>query len=350
MRKSVILILIFALCFSTTTAAFAADSINHEQAYAESIADTIDKLAGTSEINMNILKTESTYIAEGNGVDIEIPVRGNAPVIAAMDEGEDIVMNLPEQVSSGEGLITDDGTVVYHSADEDMAVSVQALKERKNGTQYETVKTLVTIENANAPRKYNFKFDLPSGYHLVKDYDYDDEFDEYDCGQIFVIDDQDEAICTIDPIWAKDANGDALETQYEISGNTLTQVVNSNGSTAYPVVTGMATHPNKHSTYYLTKSGVKKMRDKYGGKDNNAIYEGLLVCSSISNASIAGVATAMYVGNKLYIASKYSTWNRHYLDFEKKYAKVVVTFKWRNGGKNSGYYPKRDDVTYVSKK
>lgn len=35
-------------------------------------------------------------------------------------------------------------------------------------------------------------------YRLVKDYDYDDEYDEFDCGQVFVVDDKNETICTIE--------------------------------------------------------------------------------------------------------------------------------------------------------
>ena len=62
-------------------------------------------------------------------------------------------------------------------------------------------------------------------YRLVKDYDYDDEYDEFDCGQVFVVGDKNETICTIDTAWAKDAKGNDIESYYEIKGNTLVQVV-----------------------------------------------------------------------------------------------------------------------------
>lgn len=38
------------------------------------------------------------------------------------------------------------------------------------------------------------------------------------------------------PAWAKDANGNAIATHYEISGDTLTQVVDHSGTDAYPIV------------------------------------------------------------------------------------------------------------------
>ena len=42
-----------------------------------------------------------------------------------------------------------------------------------------------------------------------------------------------ETIATVAPAWAVDANGTNLETHYEVDGNTITQVVETN--TAYPV-------------------------------------------------------------------------------------------------------------------
>jgi hypothetical protein len=43
-------------------------------------------------------------------------------------------------------------------------------------------------------------------------------------------------VATIGAAWAVDANGEAVATHYEIDGTTLTQVVETNAQTAYPVV------------------------------------------------------------------------------------------------------------------
>ena len=99
MKKSIVFILTFALWFSITTVAFATDSATRVEIAAEAIADSIEKVAGVSEINTDIEKKEDLYLAKGDGINIEIPVSGSAPVIAEVYEGENIVMYLPEFVS-----------------------------------------------------------------------------------------------------------------------------------------------------------------------------------------------------------------------------------------------------------
>lgn len=56
MKKSIVFILTFALCFSITTVAFATDSTTRVEIAAEAIADSIEKVAGASEINTDIEK------------------------------------------------------------------------------------------------------------------------------------------------------------------------------------------------------------------------------------------------------------------------------------------------------
>lgn len=349
MKKSIVFILTFALCFSITTVAFATDSATRVEIAAEAIADSIEKVAGASEINTDIEKKEDLYLAKGDGIDIEIPVSGSAPVIAEVYEGENIVMYLPEFVSRVGGVLTDNGTVVYNSTGANVSVGVQALKEENSGTLCESVKTLVAMNNANAPKEYDFTFDLPEGYRLVKDYDYNDEFDEYDCGQIFVVNDQDETVCTIDPAWAKDANGEVVETMYEINGTTLTQIVNTDENTAYPVVTSSASHPNKTSVYYLKKAGVKDLRDKYTEQGALKLCTGLVATAASYKQPVVGVCKTFVFINETYSGYKYASRNSVYAKVGKKYAKVAVIFRWRNGGKNSGYIPKNENVTVVSK-
>ncbi|WKB36474.1 hypothetical protein QS257_05045 [Terrilactibacillus sp. S3-3] len=38
------------------------------------------------------------------------------------------------------------------------------------------------------------------------------------------------------PAWAKDANGNNVHTHYEVNGDTITQVIDTDNTTAYPVV------------------------------------------------------------------------------------------------------------------
>lgn len=347
MRKYVSSLLILSIIASMGSISFAAESVDGKQIRAEAIADVVERVTGTSEINTNLGLTESAYEAEGEDVNISIPVDGEKPVITAMPDNERIAMNLPKEVSGKEGIVTRDGTVVYNSSEAYMAISVQALQEEKDGIAFDSVRTLITIENMRAPREYSFIFDLPENYSLVKDYDYADDYDEYDCGQVFVVNDKNETICTIDPAWAKDANGVDLESYYKIDGNTLTQVVCFNEKTVFPVVADPTSHPNKTSNYYYSKAGIKKLRDKYTELDYATFYNGIITCASYYVQPFAGVCSTFVFLNQLYSGFKYASWNSVYINFKKNYAKVSVIFRWRNGGKNSGYVKDSQKVTYV---
>ena len=135
----------------------------------------------------------------------------------------------------------------------------------------------------------------------------------------------------------------------EINGTTLTQIVNTDENTAYPVVTGSASHPNKTSVYYLKKAGVKDLRDKYTEQGALKLCTGLVATAASYKQPVVGVCKTFVFINETYSGYKYASWNSVYAKVGKKYAKVAVIFRWRNGGKNSGYIPKNENVTVVSK-
>lgn len=86
------------------------------------------------------------------------------------------------------------------------------------------VRMLTVLADASAPTRYDYSF---AGHQLR----------ELDEGYVGVFDsDTGEPVAVIEPAWAKDANGAAVRTRYEINGSTLTQVVDVDRNTAFPVV------------------------------------------------------------------------------------------------------------------
>ncbi len=53
---------------------------------------------------------------------------------------------------------------------------------------------------------------------------------------VLITDETGEFAGTVAPAWAKDATGEPVATRYEVHGNTLTQVVEHDAATQYPVV------------------------------------------------------------------------------------------------------------------
>ena len=60
--------------------------------------------------------------------------------------------------------------------------------------------------------------------------------EEYDTGEVFIINENNEIEYIIDAAWAKDGNGNSIPTYYEICDNKLTQVVDFDKNTVFPVV------------------------------------------------------------------------------------------------------------------
>lgn len=343
-KKSISAVLTVAmLCLMLPMAVFAEEPKDHTEKQVEEIAEIVENVTGTEDINTEITKTNDMYIAEGTDMNVEIPVSGEKSVVLDVKEGDNIVMNLPDDVADEEGVLTDNGTVVYNPFDENVAVSVQALQEKQDGEIFESVKTLVTIESFDAPKAYNFDFDLPEGYRLVRDYDYDDGYDDDDCGQIFIIDNHNEIICTIDPAWAKDANGKSVDSHYKIDGSTLIQVVEFNENTAFPVVADPKSHPDKWVKAYYTKSEVEKIRDKYTSDDNDKVRlgkglakygVGMVIALSKKISTAVGVAwDTVWFLQDTYKSTQYATWKKIHKGFEKKkYACVAGKERWHRKG------------------
>ena len=88
------------------------------------------------------------------------------------------------------------------------------------------VQMLTTIVDADAPARYAYDLDLAPG-----------QIPEPLGEGIAVKDSDGDIVLTVGAPWALDANGQAVSTRFEITGSTLTQVVDhSDDSIAYPVV------------------------------------------------------------------------------------------------------------------
>jgi hypothetical protein len=61
---------------------------------------------------------------------------------------------------------------------------------------------LVQIDGAQASHEYTFTFHLQNGYQLITDKDYLGE--EFDTGEVYVVNTQNQITSIISPAWARD--------------------------------------------------------------------------------------------------------------------------------------------------
>lgn len=89
-----------------------------------------------------------------------------------------------------------------------------------------TLQINTVISDASAPKRYDYPLNVPRGQLLRLTAN----------GAAIVTDDDGNISAIVAVPWAKDANGRAVSTHFEVSGNTLTQVVDFTAATAFPVV------------------------------------------------------------------------------------------------------------------
>lgn len=151
-------------------------------------------------------------------VDIVVPV-DPADGIALDGAGRSISLGLPFASDAETAKVEQLGVVSY---DNNNGSTTVPIVNEDGSVQINTV-----IENAEAPTRYEYPMTLPTGASLRA----------VDDGSIEVADAAGVAFAIIAAPWAKDANGSAVATHYEIQGATLAQIVEHNvGGIVFPVV------------------------------------------------------------------------------------------------------------------
>ena len=124
-----------------------------------------------------------------------------------------IEMKLPIEASDDDGILTKNGTMIYGKEDDAVTIGVQPLKDETGNVSFEGVRTLITINESTASKEYT-----------------------YDTGEVYIVNKDNVIDTVIDAAWAVDANGNDVDTYYVVNGNILTQVVNFDEKTTFPVI------------------------------------------------------------------------------------------------------------------
>lgn len=216
---------------------------------AGAVATVVEDITGTSNIIEEVSETEQDFVLEGYSSEITIPEEGNGEIVfksLGSNASNEISMELPNEFSNLAGELAGEGTVVYEKDNLDSALAVQGIQEQQGDIHVDGFRSLVTIKNADAPNEYSFKYNLPDGCKLITSEDY--YGNDSDAGYIYIINENDilideesgeefyEIIGSIAPAWAKDANGNAIRTSYKINGDTITQVIEFDENSVFPII------------------------------------------------------------------------------------------------------------------
>ena len=204
----------FVLVATSAISASAAPSEN------ENVASFINRVAPDQGTVVRGQSTgTATRMATGNTT-VSIPWNPASPIRIAGPSGGGLEVTLPGNLGLQPGQTTSDGTIVYQSAGDNVDAAVQTMHDG-------SVRMQTIINNPRAA--HEFTYGIGAGFQPVKASD----------GSIWVAGfskSGEYQAFGVRSAWARDANGKAVPTRYEIRGQDLVQIVTPDASTVYPIV------------------------------------------------------------------------------------------------------------------
>ncbi|MGW7187054.1 hypothetical protein ACWGII_40830 [Streptomyces sp. NPDC054855] len=183
----------------------------------DAAASIVENATGTT--NLTTPRTgKGNLIADVAGTRVEMPATSSGKIAVTDPEGTRVAIGLPGSAAAPASA-TANGTVMYTQPDGPVDIAAQVGRDG-------SASALITLKDASAPTEYRFPLDLPSGAHAAL----------LEEGGVVVGDSAGEIVGLFDTPWAKDANGKPVPTTYRLEGGTLIQTIQTDKSTAYPVV------------------------------------------------------------------------------------------------------------------
>jgi hypothetical protein len=175
---------------------------------------------------VNPLKIEATCYTDNADAAITFPKNSNSSIkIKDLEVKENsCFIALPSDFEY-DGKRTNRDLILYNSK-----------RGSKLGLQStgEGFRALIQIDGAQASHEYTFTFHLQKGYRLITAKNY--LGDEFDTGEIYVLNTQNQITSIISPAWARDAKGEVVSTFYTVEGDQLTQHIDFNEHSIFPIV------------------------------------------------------------------------------------------------------------------
>lgn len=182
-------------------------------------AAVVEKVTGIADIASSAAladgTTQSVSTNERGSSTVTAPATADGVVQSTAADGSTVGIGLPG--NNAPGVKTGHGTIVYPGAGNNADLAVQPTESG--------VRTLITLNNADAPTEYRFDLGLPQGAEAERLAD----------GSVLVIKD-DEILGMFATPWAKDSHGASVPTSYRVEGTTLIQTISTTTGTAFPVV------------------------------------------------------------------------------------------------------------------
>ncbi|MCU1372251.1 MAG: hypothetical protein JWO77_3445 [Ilumatobacteraceae bacterium] len=230
-------VIAFALSGPGIALPVSADASGAPPTAAESIA-AVNAAAPAPAIDAT--QSMDELVADQSGTEVSISTEPSAGTDIRTAEGSLVEIGVPGSASE-EGTITG-SEVVYRG----VAVDATAVSR----PTAEGAQTLLVLDGSDAPTTFRFPISVDGAAAQLR---------EDAAGAVTVISREDgEAVATIAPAWATDADGHPVPTSFRVDGNVLIQTVQHRGA-SYPVVADPNTCGVTTCTYYFNKQQTRDL-------------------------------------------------------------------------------------------
>lgn len=213
-----------ALILGLAVPAHAEDDPSVDAGSALSVSTSASSLP-TTEVLSNVAQVptdssgDTAIDATVGGVDIKVPTDPSNPVSFESSTGNVISIELPFANAAANARVVTQGVVAYDN--NNASETIPVVKE-DGSLQITSV-----IWSSTAPSAYTYTFEIPEGATLLIQ----------ENGAATILGQDGSFLGVIAPAWALDAEGVSVPTHYELTGSTLTQVVDHTSSDfSYPIV------------------------------------------------------------------------------------------------------------------
>ncbi len=201
--------------FATPTLAESIDSPSAEDA-----AEAIQEVSDLPITEDPVVTTSDGVTIAGDIVSVEVPTNPSDGVVITTIGGDEVGLGLPGASQADNGVVSENGTVVYEDALPSTTVAMQVLDGG-------AVRALIVVDGADAPTEFRFPVSVPDGGGIALNPD----------GSAEVWNEIGMTVAVVEAPWAKDARGAAVSTRFRLEGTSLVQVVDHRvGGLSYPVV------------------------------------------------------------------------------------------------------------------
>lgn len=253
----------------------------------------MDVLGAAVPSKLTSSKNFRTAIVD-NGVGISVPNVSSGRVAIGIGIGIDksVDISLPFASNRNIGVVDPSGAISFDNGNGSSSVVVP----KKEGS----VQIATIISGPNSPQRYAYKFSLSGEARLIAD---------PQSGAVIIANQAGVPVGQVQTPWAVDAAGRTVATHYEISGGTLTQVVDLS---AQPVTFPVVADPQTLYFWWGQATKFSRSETKQVASAADAGYAALLTafCGLIASAPgavVCGVvsgALILAIGNQFKAAAK----------------------------------------------